>query len=73
MLRSIKGDNVKNWKPYNIFYNGKMLVTGLKPLTNEETRYHKIKAIILGFPSKGYSVSTIKIDKVKDVINVYLN
>lgn len=69
---NIKGDNVKNWKAYNVYYNGAMIITGLKPLTSGETRFIRIKNIILHL-SKIYNINSTKIVKEEGTINIYLN
>lgn len=68
----IRGNNVNNWKPFNIYYNDTMIVTGLRPLTSGETHFSRIKNIISNL-SKIYNINSTKVNKEGDIINIYLN
>lgn len=48
-MRSVKGDNMKMWKAYRVYINGRLMVEGLAPTTLQDginTRFQRLSGII---------------------------
>ena len=49
VMRSIKGDNMKMWKRYSVYINGRLMVEGLAPTTLQDglnTRFQRLQGIV---------------------------
>lgn len=72
-MRNIKGDNVKMWKPYEVYINGRLMVKGMAPTTlqdGRDTRFQRLSGIIKDSLHYG------KVEKMffeTDIIKLYTN
>jgi len=71
-IRNIKGDNIKMWKPYNLYINDKITVDGISPTTFQdgviETRFQRV----LNYIKDGNYGKLSHIVKVNGIIKVYM-